>query len=81
MYDLYKLEKTANGTTFTMIARAGSVSSALALAPRGGSGRYHVWDDQGNKCATVKITLPENAVAEPLHYIVHANRISGLMAG
>lgn len=80
MYDLYKLNKTATGTTFNMIARSGSVASALALAPRGGSGRYQVWDQDGHKCASVKIDLPANAVAEPLHYVA-VNRVADLLAG
>lgn len=81
MYDLYKLEKTATGTTFTMVAKSSTVSGALALAPRAGSGRYQIWDKDGNKCAAVKIDLPTNAVVEPMHHVIAVNRISGLMAG
>lgn len=81
MYDLYKLSKTATGTTFTMIARAGSVSSALALAPRAGSGRYQVWDDNGHKCAAVKLDLPVDAIAEPAYRTVAVNRVGDLLAG
>lgn len=80
MYELYKLDKTATGTTFTIVAKASTVSGALGLAPRAGSGRYQVWDGNGHKCASLKIDLPANAVAEPMHYAA-VNRVADLLAG
>lgn len=81
MYELYKLNKVTTGTTFVMVAKAATVSSALALAPRAGSGRYQVWDGNGHKCAAVKIDLPADAVVEPVYRTVAVNRIGDLLAG
>lgn len=81
MYELYKLDKTQAGTTFTMVGKTATVSSALAMAPRAGSGRYQVWDANGHKCAALKVDLPVDAVTEPVYHTIAVNRISDLLAG
>jgi hypothetical protein len=80
MHELYRLDKTATGTTYTMIGKATTVSGALGLAVRAGTGRYQVWNADGHKCASVKIDLPVTAETEPLR-IAAVNRIADLLAG